>query len=207
MLSIQTHIVTMKLLGVSDTVAINNYLKTHTYDSNAWDAYFQLSPLDPSESISNAFKVLPNDLIVECAFRFAESVLPIFEKQYPTDNRPRACIEAGREYVRNPNPKTKDAAANAAYAAYAANAANAANAAYAATYAANAAIATLAANAAIATLAANAAAYANAAYAATNAANAANAAYRRETQFKIIVDVVGRSAINRIGTQNASIQL
>ena len=152
MLSIQTHIVTMKLLGVSDTIAINNYLKTHTYDSNAWDAYFQLSPLNPEDSISNAFKVLPNDLIAECAFRFAESVLPIFEKERPTDNRPRACIEAGREYVRNPNPKTKDAAANAA-------------------------------------------------------AYATNAAYRRETQFKIIVDVVGRSAINRIGTQNASIQL
>lgn len=32
----------------------------------------------------------------------AERVLPIWEKQYPDDKRPRACIEAARRYAENP---------------------------------------------------------------------------------------------------------
>ena len=67
---------------------------------------------------------------VQFAIECAEKVLPIFEKQFPNDKRPRKAIEAA---------KTGNAAyaeAAAAYAAYAANAAyaaaNAANAAYAA---------------------------------------------------------------------------
>jgi hypothetical protein len=111
-------------------------------------------------------------LSVHLAVTAARYALPIFEGEYPGDNRPRLAIEATEKWLGNPN------AANAAYAANAANAAaNAANAAAnAAAYAANAA-ANAATNAAAnaANAAANAATYA-AAYAANAAANAANAA-------------------------------
>ena len=54
---------------------------------------------------------------VEYAIFAAESVLGIYEKQYPKDDRPRKAIEAAKECLKNPS----DAAYAAAYAvAYAA---------------------------------------------------------------------------------------
>ena len=105
-------------------------------------------------------------LAVTIAIFFAEDVLPIFEKEYPEDKRPRKAIEAAKAWIVNPCRETANAAANAAADAYpkdaaayaAANAAHAAAAANAATYAA---------------AAANAATYATAA-AAAHAAHAAN---------------------------------
>jgi hypothetical protein len=106
--------------------------------------------------------------LVRVAFAIlcAESVIAIYEKHYPNDDRPRQAIEAARKYLKKPTnayAANADAAAAAAYAAYAAYAAanaaaNAAYAAYAAAYAA-------------------ANAYAAAAYAAyaADAADAANA--------------------------------
>ena len=105
------------------------------------------------------------------AIEWAEYVLPIWEKYYPKDDRPRRAVEAA---------KAKDAASDAsayaatyadAYAAYAASAACAASAtyaadtAYAAAFAADAAVAAHAAHAAY-----------DAAYAASSAAYAADAA-------------------------------
>jgi hypothetical protein len=81
----------------------------------------------------------------EIACSLAEIVLPIFEKRYPEDKRPREAIEAARAYIvghisldqlliKRRAPYAADAAAyaadDAAYAAYAAYAA--ASAAYAA---------------------------------------------------------------------------
>ena len=81
-------------------------------------------------------------LSVHLAVTAARYALPIFEGEYPGDNRPRLAIEATEKWLGNPN------AANAAYAANAANAATNA-AAYAATYATYAAAyAAYAANAA-----------------------------------------------------------
>ena len=108
---------------------------------------------------------LPKEVYIKTAIYCAELVLPLFEKKYPKDARPRKAIQVAKNWLKNPNNKTAAAAyaaANAAYAAAyaayaAANAANAANAAYAATYAAYAADDTV-----------NAAAYA------TYAANTAN---------------------------------
>jgi len=98
-------------------------------------------------------------LAVTIAIFFAEDVLPIFEKEYPEDKRPRKAIEAAKAWIVNPCRET----ANAAYAdAYPDDASYAANAAHAA-----------AANAAYA---AHANAAANAAYATAAAANAAAAA-------------------------------
>jgi len=103
----------------------------------------------------------------------AELVLPIFEKEYPEDMRPRDAIAAAKAYLKRPCIKTK----TAAYAAYTAAAAAyaAARAAYAAADAAYAAYA-----AADAADAAARAAYAaaDAAYAAYAAADAADAAAR-----------------------------
>ena len=58
----------------------------------------------------------------------AEQVIEIYEKKYPSDNRPRKAIEAARKYIAEPSEENKIAAYAAANAAaYAAD-----NAAYAA---------------------------------------------------------------------------
>jgi predicted lipid-binding transport protein (Tim44 family) len=102
-------------------------------------------------------------------------VLPIFEKAYPKDDRPRKAIEAARAYALNPSKET-------AYAAHAA--ARAADVAYAAAPAAAAANA--AANAAYA--AADAAAYAATAAAYADYA-AADAADKKDIQAKCVAIV------------------
>jgi len=96
---------------------------------------------------------------VAFAIYCAELSLPIFEKRYPKDKRPRQAITAARRWLKNPTKKNADAADAAYAAAYAA--ANAAAAADADAYAAYAA--------------------ADAAYAAAaDAAYAAGAAYARK---------------------------
>jgi len=119
---------------------------------------------------------------VQYAIFAAEQVIDIYEKKYPTDDRPRKAIEAAKEYLAHPSVKNKTAADAAVYAAaaYAADAADAdayaaAAAAAAAAYAAYAADADAyaAAAAAYAAYAADADAYA--AYAAAYAAYAADA--------------------------------
>tara|TARA_B100001094_G_scaffold241771_1_gene237696 strand:- start:2447 stop:3037 length:591 start_codon:yes stop_codon:yes gene_type:complete len=122
-------------------------------------------------------------LAVTIAIFFAEDALPIWEKQYPEDIRPRKAIEAAKVYLASPCLSTADAAyAAAAHAADASDSAALrgaagghldanANAADAATYAADAAVrAAYAADAAYAASSANAAA--NSAAAATHIAYA-----------------------------------
>jgi hypothetical protein len=58
--------------------------------------------------------LLTKKLMREAACQFAESVLPIYEREYPGDNRPRAAIEAGRAYSRG---EIDDATRAAAWAA------------------------------------------------------------------------------------------
>jgi len=109
------------------------------------------------------------------AIFFAEDVLPIWEKKYPEDIRPRKAIEAAKAWLANPCEETATAAGVASHAAldsYSnnvdtytsknpwsagrfANAANAAHAAYAAAYAAAAHAHAAAAYAAAAAHAAN----------------------------------------------------
>ena len=107
---------------------------------------------------------------VSYAVYAAELVLPIYEKKYPEDKRPRNAIEAAKKCIDNPSKENKKAAADAAYAAYAASYAS-----YAASYA------SYAADAAYAAYAADAVAYdaadAAAAYDAADAADAAAAFY------------------------------
>jgi hypothetical protein len=115
--------------------------------------------------------------LVLIACECAELVLPIFEKAYPKDDRPRKAIEAARAYALNPSKETAYAA-NAAYASNAAAFAAAKAAAKAAAYAAYAAYAAAkAANAAV-----------KAAYAA-DAAYAAYAADKKDIQAKCVAIV------------------
>lgn len=71
----------------------------------------------------------------QLAIEFAEQALPIFEKRKPDDNRPRAAIQAARDFLDGTigieELRKAHADASYAYAAYAADAADAAYAAYA----------------------------------------------------------------------------
>ena len=84
---------------------------------------------------------------LQLAIFSAELVLPIFEKKYPDDYRPRKAIEAAKKVLQKDTKKNRLAAADAAYAAaHAAHAAaHAAYAAYAADAAADAVYAAYAA--------------------------------------------------------------
>jgi hypothetical protein len=121
---------------------------------------------------------------IELAIYCAELSLPIFEKEYPEDKRPREAIEAAKACIKNPSKKNKDAS----YAAYAAASyAAAASASYAAasvsaSYAAAAASAAAAYAAAAASVSASYASV-SASYAA--AAASAAAATKEETRKKI----------------------
>ena len=91
----------------------------------------------------------------QIAVRVAEIVLPVYERRYPDDKRPREAIEAAKQFIAGHISleelrRKRDAAAAAYAAAYAADAyaadaayaaayADAADAAYAAAYAADAA--------------------------------------------------------------------
>jgi len=44
-------------------------------------------------------KITDRDVLIELACRFAEHVLPIFEKEFPDDDRPRKAIEAARACI------------------------------------------------------------------------------------------------------------
>ncbi len=109
-------------------------------------------------------------IALEYAIACAKHVLPIFEAEYPTDNRPAKAINTAtlKLIFDSPNKKNEADIADAAYAAadaaYAANVAGA-YADYAAADAANAAV--------CAAYAAGAYAAADAAYAAADAADAA----------------------------------
>lgn len=54
------------------------------------------------------------------AIKCAESVISIYEKRYPNDERPRKAIEAAIAYVKDPSNKNREAASAASAYAYAA---------------------------------------------------------------------------------------
>jgi len=90
---------------------------------------------------------IPAIVYVRIAVVVAESVIGIYEAQYPDDIRPRKAIDAAKAYAAHPTTSNGDAAANAAYGAIDAadmtdaglEAADSADAATAAAYAAYAA--------------------------------------------------------------------
>ena len=57
------------------------------------------------------------NMLILCACDMVECALPVFEKKYPEDNRPKKAIEAARNYLTNPTAENRSAAAKAAVAA------------------------------------------------------------------------------------------
>lgn len=114
----------------------------------------------------------------EFAIFAAELVLPIFEKKYPDDKRPRNAIDAAKAVLKNDTPENREKARDAAATAYAA----ANSTAYAATTADSYAAAYAVYAAAYAADAVNAN---STAYAALNAVNATVNALE-DTQIKLI---------------------
>ena len=104
-----------------------------------------------SDKLWVAFRLMPKENIALAAADIAESVLHLYESEYPNDDRPRKAIEAARSGDAEKAIADADAAAKVAYA----NAVNAVNAA-----AAYAAADAAAYAAAYATAASAAAAYA-----------------------------------------------
>jgi len=68
-------------------------------------------------------KANSKEICVRFAVFCAEKALPVFEKEYPDDERPRLAIEAAKNWLKNQTEESRlmaDAAAYAVYAAYAA---------------------------------------------------------------------------------------
>ena len=157
----------------------------HDYDR---DAEINLLTILESNGVADCLWSLratiqdSREIAVRLAIEFAERVLPLFEAEYPDDDRPRKTLEAAKACLENPTEENRRKADNAAEAArsasYAARSAvAAAEAARSASYAAEAArSASYAAEVVAAEAEAAEAAYAGYAAAAVGAAEAAYAA-------------------------------
>ena len=75
---------------------------------------------------------IPKKVLIQFAIDCAKKTLPIFEREYPNDKRPRKVIKAAELYLKNPNALTCDAARTAYDASEAACTASAARATWAA---------------------------------------------------------------------------
>ena len=113
MISVDGHIVTMKLLGVEN---FSEYLKNHPKNCNAISAFFKLSTLSYDDKLKEVFRSLPQGIIIEIACRIAESVSYLYESKNLTDRRLKDCFSAARKCIIETSKKNKDAA-DAAYAA------------------------------------------------------------------------------------------
>lgn len=131
----------------------DNYLKFYGEKDFTAKQFMGLRNISHSDKVWVSLRLMDKAKLRFVAADIAELVLPIFEKQYPNDNRPRLAIESARN-------GTKKEARKAVAAAYAS--ASAADATYSATYSA--------------AYAADAAAYAASADATYSAAYAAAAA-------------------------------
>lgn len=158
-------LITTDLIRSLDPCAdrLYNYLKFYKDKSFTKGQFMGLKNITQSDKMWVAFRLIPKENIRFAAADMAEIVLPIFEKEYPNDNRPRKAIEAAR----GNDKEDYSAAANAAYSAAAASTYSAASAysASAASYSAYSA-ANAAYSAASAYSTYSAAAYAAAAYSA-----------------------------------------
>jgi len=111
----------------------NNWLEHYYEFEGSVNQFLNLTKINHSDKLWVTFRYLPKNATVECAARFAESVLHIYEAKYPNDDRPRKAIEATRSGNVTADANAANAAAYAARAAaYAADATEAADAAYAA---------------------------------------------------------------------------
>jgi hypothetical protein len=181
----------------------DNYLEYYSDFDGTLQEFILLDKITHKDKIWVITKLFDDKQKSKWAIKCAFSVLYIYEKSFPSDDRPRKAIEAAQECLSNPAARAAayaaadDAARAAAYAARAAAYA-AAYAAYAAAYAADDDV-TRAARAAVD--AARAAAYAAADDAARAAAYAADddvtraAAYdtQKQLNLKFAIEVLNET--------------
>jgi len=148
---------------------LDNFIKYYGDRKLTKSQFMGLKNITQHDKLWVAFRLMTKNNIKLAVADIAESVLHIYEEQYPNDDRPRKAIEEAR----SGNRHECDQADAAVYAANAAANASAAAGAYAAAYAA--ANAAYAAYAAAAYSAANAAVYAAAYAADADAAYSADA--------------------------------
>jgi len=117
----------IKLMGRKKSITIKDVLKIKLdgYEDNLW--------------LALRLEFIPEKKLHKIAIYAAEMVLPIFEKEYPDDDRPRKAIEAKKLWLKNKITDNELAAARAAAGAAGAAAGAAGNAAWDARDAARAA--------------------------------------------------------------------
>lgn len=83
-----------------------NYLEHHADFSGTLAEFLSLDHLTIEDKLWVALRpeVIPVPVLQEYACRCAEHVLPIFEKQFPEDKRPREAIEVARKVSRGELP-------------------------------------------------------------------------------------------------------
>ena len=130
-----------KIRSLSPSIYSFGKLLNHLGKTKADDDPISMKVILDSNGIDDAIwciRALDKQSAVGFAIYCAEKVLPIFEKEYPDDDRPRKAIEAAKNI--NISPDAVAAAADAyADAAYAADYASYSDADYAAAFAAAAA--------------------------------------------------------------------
>ena len=77
---------------------------------SAWDAWDRNEDLFWTLWKANADRPEKLQTILLCVCDMAEKVLPIFETQYPSDQRPREAIEAAIRCIKEPSSENKKAA-------------------------------------------------------------------------------------------------
>lgn len=73
-----------------------NYILHYKNSSHTPKQFMRLKNITHRDKLWIAFHLMPKDKIRFAAADIAELVLPIFEKKYPNDDRPRKAIEAAR---------------------------------------------------------------------------------------------------------------
>ena len=117
------------------TERYKNFLEHYADFSGTMVEFLDLDKITYKDKIWVIKKAIKRNVLKQWAVLCAESVLPIFEKTYPNDKRPRDCIE----YLKTGNRNKKELIDNRRIACATAYAAAAAAAANAAAYAAKAA--------------------------------------------------------------------
>lgn len=118
---------------------LDNFIKHHKDFSGSELELLELDNVSVSDKLWLLLRkeFIPENDLHELACKFAESVLHIFEDEYPNDKRPRKAIEAKRKFIKGLITRDELAAASdAARAAKVAGVAGVAGAAWAAARAA-----------------------------------------------------------------------
>jgi hypothetical protein len=98
-----------------------NFVKFYGSKTLTKGQFMGLKNITQDDKMWVAFRMMREKSVRLCAIEIAKSVLPIFEKEYPNDLRPRKAIEAAETYLENlteENRQKVESTYGAAYAAY-----------------------------------------------------------------------------------------